>query len=226
MTVSLFKATLASAALLAASGTAANANVVFSENFDGENNGSSSLAFTTFSQFDVTQGEVDLIAQGDFGLDCAGGTGSCLDLDGSAGNNNTSELVSTPIELIAGTTYTFSFDFSGGQVLSLIDDPRFGATDTFIASIGNLVSTTITVMRGDAFQTFMTTFVAQATETVSISFLTPGASDFIGAKLDNILLVEVPLLDDSTLATPLPGALPLLLSGLAGLSFASRRKRS
>ena len=225
MTNSLLKATLASAAFLAASITGASANVVFSENFDGENSGASALSFTGFSQFDVTQGEVDIIASGDFTIDCAGGSGSCLDLDGAAGNNPTSEIVSAPIELIAGTQYTFSFDFSGGQVLSLIDNPAFGASDTFIASIGDLVSTTITVMRGDAFQTFMTTFVAQATETVSISFLTPGASDFIGAKLDNVLLVEVPLLDD-TVTTPLPGALPLLISGLAGLGFASRRKRS
>lgn len=55
---------------------------------------------------------------------------------------------------------------------------------------------------------------------VTLSFLAIGESDSYGGLLDNIAINAVPVS-----AVPVPAALPLLITGLAGLGFLSRRKR-
>lgn len=193
---------------------------VFSENFDAENGGMTQEDYNAFAQFNVTDGRVDLVRSGDFGgsIECAGGTGSCVDLDGRAGFNPAARLVSDLINLVAGASYTFSFDFSGGQVLSRLDVG--GATDSFTVTLGSYLSQSFTVGRADPWATFTFSFVATISEAVTLAILTPGASDFVGAKVDNFLLVE----DASPI--PAPGAFLLLASGVAGLGFAARRRKA
>ncbi len=61
------------------------------------------------SGWTVSGGTVDLIGVG--GADLIPGNGSYVDLDGST----SSGLFSNNVNLIGGTTYTFSFDLAGSQ---------------------------------------------------------------------------------------------------------------
>lgn len=61
----------------------AQAGVVYSNNFDSENGGNTALNYNGFNGLTVTNGTVDLVKSGDFGIICAGAAGACVDLDGS-----------------------------------------------------------------------------------------------------------------------------------------------
>src|SRR5690349_11263550 len=89
------------AALFAAPG---QATTVFSDNFDAENGGATALNYTGFTNFDV-EGQVDLVKTGDFGIVCAGGSGSCVDLDGTSGPGRL--LTSSSFSFNAGDTIRF-----------------------------------------------------------------------------------------------------------------------
>lgn len=209
----------ACAAIVAIGATsAANATVVFSENFDGEGT-TTTLNFDDFDQFTVADGSVDLVTAGEFsslGLDCV--SGNCVDLDGSGGSPNAALLVSDTITFLAGESYTLSFDYAGGASFAA-GNPAFGQTDSFIVSLGSLFSATIDTAVGDPFQTFSQTFTVPAGQTLSLAFTALDDPDFIGAAIDNILIVQ------NVTAAPLPAALPLMLSGFAGLIGLSRRKK-
>ena len=99
------------AALLSAN---VSAGVIFQDNFDAEAGGagSSSLNYSAFSNWGVSDGTVDVVSNGGWGIGCVGGAGKCIDLDGSTGNAGT--LTSTLLSLAAGN-YTLSFDISGNQ---------------------------------------------------------------------------------------------------------------
>ncbi len=206
----LIAATSAAAALGCG---AANAAIIFSEDFTGEAAGGSVLNFTGFDQFTVSQGVVDIISSGGFGITCVGGTGGCVDLDGSTpGTNPTSELTSTAINFLPGFLYTLSFDISGNQ--------RGQPSDTTQVSVSNgvLAAQSVTLASADPFQTNSYQFSVLAPVLASIIFFTPGASDNFGLILDNVRVDAVQI--------PLPAAAPLLLFGLAGLGAIARRKRS
>ena len=74
-------ATLAAAALAGP----AFAGVVFSDNFDSDRS-SSALNFDSLLNWDVSEGTIDYIRNGGWGINCAGNSGGCLDMDGSTGN--------------------------------------------------------------------------------------------------------------------------------------------
>jgi hypothetical protein len=199
------------AGLAAIAGSAAQAATIFSEGFDAENGGVSFLNYTGFAQFTVANGIVDLVATPDFGITCAGGSGACVDLDGSIpGTDPTSSLVSDVINFVPGVIYTLSFDISGNQ--------RNSNSDTTIYSIsgGVLASTAITLAGGAPFQTVSQSFSVLSATLASIIFFTPDASDNIGLILDNVRIEATPI--------PLPAAAPIFLAGLAGLAFSRRRR--
>ncbi len=83
-------ATIIAATLFA---TTAQAGVLFQDNFDAEGtSGSSQLNYNAFDNWTVEDGTVDLIADpNQWGIDCVGGTGKCVDLDGSTRNAGTPE---------------------------------------------------------------------------------------------------------------------------------------
>lgn len=207
---------LGAAMLVGAS--AANAAVIFSEDFTGEAAGGTVLNFTAFDQFNVAQGSVDIIASGGFGITCVGGTGGCVDLDGSTSSNPTSSFVSQAISFQAGFTYSLSFAASGNQ--------RNGATDSINVTIagpgGVLLSETVTLAGNAAFQTFSFLFTATVANLATIGFFTAGPSDFVGLILDNVAVNSI----TNGVEVPLPAAAPLLLMGLAGLGAAARRRKA
>ena len=103
---------LFSAALIVATCVSANASVLFSDNFDSEVpddlvNLGSDTNYNSFTNWTVSDGSVDLVGQGDWGLQCAGGVGKCVDLDGST--NDAGILSSNAFDLLVGD-YVLSFD--------------------------------------------------------------------------------------------------------------------
>ena len=92
------------AALVLFSIPTAEAEIVFTENFNSENLG---LNYNSFSQFNVTNGTVDLIGNGFF--DFYPSQGRYVDLDGSTNNAG---LLATNKSFAAGT-YTLDFLLGG-----------------------------------------------------------------------------------------------------------------
>lgn len=207
-----FSAAAGAVAFVLAAG-AAQAAVVFEENFD-DDAASTTLNFTAFDQFTVVEGSVDYIRSGGFGIGCVGGAGGCVDLDGSTTSTPASRLASTSINFQNGVDYTLSFDLSGNQ--------RGGANDTLRIIIAGLLDETIAdIAPGAPFANYSFAFTAGGDLSAAIVFLIAGASDFIGPILDNVRLTSS---DDRIV--PLPAAAPLMLLGLAGLAGARRRAKS
>lgn len=199
-------------AVLLFGASSAQAAVVFDENFD-DDAAASTLNFTGFDQFSVLEGSVDYIRSGGFGIACAGGSGGCVDLDGSTSSTPTSRFASTSLNFLTGVDYTLSFDLSGNQ--------RGGASDTLRIIIDGLLDETIAdIAPGAPFATYNFNFTAGADLSAAIVFLMAGTSDFIGPILDNVRLASA-----DGREVPLPAAAPLLLFGLAGLYGARRRAK-
>jgi len=188
--------------------------VVFQDSFDTETgsgqgaSGQSKVNYTAFAQWTVSDGSVDLIAQGDFGIDCFGGSGKCVDLDG--GTNDAGVLTSVALNLAAGS-YDFSFQLSG-------TDSGFTQTNATFenvvdVSIGGLFAATITANQGDPFATHGGSFNVLAPTTVSIVFANQGGDNF-GAMLDAVKLEVVPE----------PATAALLALGLGSLGAFGRRR--
>lgn len=93
----------------------ANATVVLFDTFDGEAGGNSALDYNAFANFDVEGGTVDVVKSGEFAITCFGGSGSCVDLDGST-NNGATLITRNAYTFHAGNTITLEMQLSGSQV--------------------------------------------------------------------------------------------------------------
>lgn len=186
-------------------GAASAATVVFFETFDDEAATlGTSLNFEGGDVFDVKNGTVDLISSGDFGIDCEGSAGGCVDLNGSTGDAG---LLFTDLTFEDGVQYELSFSLSGNQVNDFDDTVVFGAM--------GLETSKVSVQSDAAFTTYTLTFTGTgATNTLFFKNGGPDG-DNIGAILDNVRLVA---------GVPVPAAGLLLLTALGGIGFARRRK--
>lgn len=232
------------AALMTSSAALADTNVI--DTFDAENGGVSALNYNGFSNFSVSQGSVDLVRSGDFGITCVGGSGSCVDLDGSTGASGGIKSLQS-YGFGVGDVVTFSFMLSGNQRRG-VDAPIFA-----LMQFGDITSISDVVFNGgfnfsgplqgtfhvaglggqnsflsfDApFQTHSMTFRAlqAGSLTYSVRQLTnvdQGANDNIGPILDNVQLSIV-----STAAVPEPATWALMILGFGGIGVALRSRQS
>jgi len=199
--------------VLALASLPAGAIPVFEDDFDAETgsgqgaSGQSQTSYTGFVNWTVSDGTVDLVAHTDFGIDCFGGSGKCVDLDGAT--SNAGVLTSTALNLAAGT-YVLSFQLSGTD--AGFAQAAAGTPNVVDVSIGAFFTTQVTVNQGDPFASYGGSFTLLAPASVSIVFANQGGDNF-GAMLDDVKLELVPE----------PGTAALLALGVAGL--AARRRR-
>jgi uncharacterized protein (TIGR03382 family) len=197
--------------LLSLAFTSANANIIFSDDFDSEAPGSGSIlnygsdTNPSFANWTVSNGTVDLIANvNQWGISCAGNSGKCVDLDGSS--NNAGKLTSTYFTLAAGN-YILSFDISGNQ--------RNSEKDRLNFSLEGFVNKTIKLKGTKDFRTLSYFFTVGTSDLNSIVFNHKG-NDNIGMILDNVSVTDVNA----------PGTLAFLGLGLTGLAVRRRKQKS
>jgi len=215
--------------------SSANAQILLSDNFNGENAGASALNFSSFLNWNVV-GQVDLVAQGSFGLNCAGGVGSCVDLDGTSGPGR---LVSkTAFTFATGDAMRISFDLSGNQGRGAFDVFQLGLNFGSGATLGPIVGTGglsvftgappdgpavsltygIRVNSGDPFSTWSLQFTAATSGSVTYSLGTTSSDDF-GPILDNVVVQRF-----GTTTVPEPSTWALMAFGMGAMGLVARRR--
>jgi hypothetical protein len=172
------------------------------DGFEGEGQPSSVLNYNSFTNWDITDGTVDLIQNGNpWGIVCSVGS-FCVDLDGSTGNAG----VVTSKEGFAAGKYKVSFDLSGNQ--------RNGAFDTVTVMFGaGALLNAVNLNSNAGWTTY--SFLVDLVDGDKLSFENFGG-DNLGAILDNI----------NVSAVPLPAAVWLFGSGLMGFLALRRKAKS
>ena len=224
------------AAAAAALASPASAAIVYSNDFDAENGGNTALNYNGFNGLTVTDGTVDLVRSGDFGISCAGGTGSCVDLDGSTSNAGLTSSGSFAFN--AGDRVALSYLFSGNQrggatdffrtrfnFTSPIAGATFGSESTTFGSVNYGTFYNVPAFRLDIFNippSFGMTdmefyFIAGSAGSVSFSFEDFG-NDNVGVIIDSVAL-------DIT-AVPEPSTWAMLILGFGVIGAAARRRRA
>lgn len=185
---------------LLAGSAAAQANVtIFSDNFDANTLGLNAVP----TGWAVTAGTVDIIGTGFF--DFIPGSGKYIDLDGSTGNSG---VLSKSFSLLAGTTYTASFDLAGNH--------RNGAAESVAVNFGT-ASTSASLAQNVSWTGYSLSFTTSAAGSYTLSFENSGG-DNIGMLLDNVKV------DQHVAAIPEPQTYALMGMGLLAVGFAARRR--
>lgn len=187
---------LLATALLATSAQAGT--VFFSDDFNANTLGLNKAP----TGWTVTNGTVDIVGPSLFGELCHG-SGKCIDLDGST---NDAGVLSRSFSLVAGTSYTLTFDLAGNR--------RNNTTETGVVTFGTSVLNYSLPGTQKAYVGYSLLFKPLTTGNYTLSFANAGG-DNIGAILDNVKI---------TSAVPEPASAATLLLGLAGVAVAKRRR--
>ncbi len=185
--------------LLATTAVSAHAATVFSDNF----NANPYVLNSTPAGWSVSSGTVDTIGPNS-PFDFIPGNGMYIDLDGSTGNAG---VLSKVFNFTAGTKYTVSFDLAGNR--------RNAGNDVVNVNFGT-TATTYTLSSTDGFANHSLVFLPASSGNYTLSFGDVG-HDNMGALLDNVVVNSV---------VPVPAAIWLFGSGLAGLIAAKRKKNT
>lgn len=185
-------------AVLATVSALTHASTIFSDNFESNAYGYNS----TPNGWTVSSGTVDVER-------CMGVPGKCIDLDGTSFDAG---VLSKTFNLIAGTTYTASFELAGNQ--RGIFSPSY-AFDTGTVSFGNQ-NLNYRVASSARFSLYQLAFTPSASGSYSLSFANAGG-DNVGALLDNVTV---------TSAVPEPESYALVLVGLGVMGSIARRRKA
>jgi hypothetical protein len=175
---------------------------MFFDDFNSENGGNYKLNYNNLTNWNVTDGTVDLIGVGS-PWNWFPAHGLYLDMDGSTGDAGKISI-KTAFNLAPGT-YTLSFDLAGNQ-----RDGRSEEVEVLM-DLGNLVNEKYSLGRYDPFTTFSETFTVTTAGSYDLSFEGAGG-DNIGMLLDNVRVV------------PVPGAVMLGILGLGAAGVKLRRR--
>ena len=220
-------------AAVAAFAAPAQAGVVYSNDFEAENGGTTQVNYNGFNGLTVTDGTVDLVHTGDgFGLVCPQGT-ACVDLDGSTGDAGI--VSSTAYAFDAGDLVTLAFTITGNQrsgtddlTISFLFGGTVSGTYGFSSSVAGgsfdlgAFSGTQIDLNGFGFPpdygpddvTFY--FRADNGGSAAFSFTNPGG-DNIGVLLDAVSL-------DVT-AVPEPATWAMMIGGIGAAGGSLRRRK-
>lgn len=205
------------AAGLIAGPMSAQAAVIFSDNFDNDAT-TSVLNFNGLINWTVSGGTIDYIRSGGYGISCFGGTGGCLDMDGStsdAGRITTKQV----FDFDDGVLYIFELALSGNQRGGASDSVNFGLINVDTGAESMLTAGPLAP--SDPFATSGGSLLGQDFTGSWRFFIEGVGGDNIGAILDNVVLR-----DDRVSQVPEPATLALLGLGLVGMGYARRRKAS
>ncbi len=203
----------------------AMAAIIFQDGFNSETgvggytpSGSTSrLSITGLTSWDVTDGTIDLLVSGEHQTACFGGSGKCIDLDGSSNNAGVMTL-NNAISLAAGD-YQLSYKLSG--TAGAFTQTAAGNPNNVLAEVlgvgSQIEQTTENIAQGASFTTYFLNFNLSSAADIQIQFAEFGSNtdDNFGAILDDVQLSSVPV----------PAAVWLLGSALVGLA-GFKRKRS
>jgi len=158
-----------------------NFHILFSDNFDSENNGiasNSTFNYNRFAQWDVSNGTVDLQGNG-FG-DYYPGNGLYVDLDGST---NKAGLFSTKkIFALSPGTYELTFELG--------NNPYANPSNTVTINLANVYTESFTVTGSPPLTRYSRTINVLSPTSGKLSFQNNGG-DNGGAILDDVQLSRI-----------------------------------
>jgi len=192
--------------------------VMFQDDFNTENGGAEQLNYSSFDNWNVYKGSVDLInSPGWFSqpLDLTG-HGMFLDMDGSTSTSGGIRS-KTNFFFETGIQYNLSFDLAGNNRSRGDDAIRVVASLQGGPGSGNHEAKTFTLNSNQDFMHYNLSFIGQG-DTGKLIFRTnlgPHQNDNIGILLDNVMLERIEVAE--------PAGLALIGFGLFCLIIARKR---
>ncbi|MEP6780025.1 MAG: PEP-CTERM sorting domain-containing protein [Gemmatimonadaceae bacterium] len=214
-----------------------HAQILLSDNFNGEDvPGSTVLNYNLFSNWNVT-GAVDLVNNGAFGVNCPS-AGKCVDLAGSPGPGRIT--TKSFYSFVTGDKMNISWDLSGSQRDVVAEFSLFlgfsSATSGTISAGTGLFSGFNGLPFGPSssveFSTGLLSNTPFATNSVEFTALSSGSLTYgfgtntdgnAGPILDNVVISKTAA---TTSTVPEPSTYAMMAFGLLAVVGASRRRRA